>query len=92
MSETVCSITAKSWPWGSQTADKKNGWNNASLGSSYICFSVFEAFGKFRDSELASTNPAARKTENKLKCSTFRFVSSEVSLVNANSHLMVKLF
>ena len=38
------------------------------------------------------TNPAARKTENNLKCSTSRLVSNKVSLVNANSHLMVQLF
>ena len=29
----------------------------ATLGWSYICFSVFKAFEKFRDSEPKSTNP-----------------------------------
>ena len=63
----------------------------AMLGKYYICFSVFEVFEKFEDSELMSTNPAARKTENNLKCSTSCFVSNEVSLRNENSHLMVQL-
>ena len=55
-------------------------------------FLVFETFEKFKDSEVMSTNPAARKTGNNLKYSTSRLISNEVSLINANSHLMVQLF
>ena len=45
-----------------------------------MSFSVFGAFEKFRDSQPKSTKPAARKTKNNLKCSTFHLVSNAVSL------------
>ena len=46
----------------------------------YICFSVFEAFEKFRNSEPKSIKPAVTKTKSNLKCSTSRLVSNEDSL------------